>query len=159
MARSALMTFLYGGRREAAQTRALPRSRTLLAGRFLLAAIFLMSGLGKLMDWSGTAAYMQGAGIPGSAVPVLLALAIAIEILGGLSIITGTFARAGALVLIVFLIPTTLIFHNFWALEGAERAAQMANFMKNLSIMGGLLLIIGAGAGRLSIDDRIEPKT
>lgn len=108
----------------------------------------------KLADWSGTSAYMASKGLP--AIPLLLAIAAAVEVLGGLSVITGTFARAGALALVVYLIPTTLVFHDFWTLEGAARQAQMVHLLKNLSIIGGLLFLIGVGAGRVSVDDKIK---
>jgi putative oxidoreductase len=55
-------------------------------------------------------------------------------------------------VLIIFLIPTTLIFHDFWTYEGAAAQNQMQHFMKNLSIMGGLLFVLGTGSGCCSID-------
>ena len=64
----------------------------------------------------------------------------------------GTFLMAA--LLLIFLIPATLIFHGFWAIEGEEQGIQMAMFMKNLSIGGGLLFLIGSGAGPLSIDGR-----
>jgi putative oxidoreductase len=108
-------------------------------GRFGLGAIFLMSGLGKLGNLHGTADMMRGAHMP--AVPLFLAGAITFEVLGGLSVITGVKARWGALALIVFLIPATLIFHNFWAYQGAEQQMQMVNFLKNVSIGGGLLYL------------------
>jgi putative oxidoreductase len=108
-------------------------------GRLGLGAIFLASGSGKLADLSGTAAYMHSAHMV--AVPFFLAAAIAMELLGGLSIITGFMARWGALVLIVFLVPATLIFHNFWAFQGMERQMQTIQFLKNLSICGGLLYL------------------
>ena len=54
--------------------------------------------------------------------------------------------------LFLFLIPTTLLFHNFWAYSGADQANQMQHFLKNLAIMGGLLAIVGFGAGPLSCD-------
>jgi len=127
-----------------------------LAGRVLISAIFLLSGIGKIGDWSGTAAYMAGHGMP--AAPFFLFLAIAIELAGGLSVLTGFKARWGALLLFVFLIPTTLIFHAFWAAEPEMFRMQMTNFMKNLAIMGGLLQIIAHGSGALSLD-RQAPAT
>ena len=121
-----------------------------LAGRILLSAIFLFSGFHKLTDWSGTAATMTGKGMP--AVPLLLAGAIAFEILGGLSVLLGLWGRGGAALLILFLIPTTLVFHNFWAVEAAQQQMQMIHFMKNLAIMGGLFVVAGMGTGRYSVD-------
>lgn len=120
------------------------------AGRVLLALIFFMSGVGKVLDFEGTTGYMAAHGMP--AVSLFLIGAIIFELTGGASIILGAYARWGAVLLIIFLIPTTLIFHNFWALEGAERQPQMINFMKNLSILGGLLIIVGRGAGAYSVD-------
>lgn len=119
---------------------------TLRLGRLALGAIFLLSGLGKLADLQGTAAYMRSAHMP--AVPLFLAGAIALEILGGLSVISGFKARWGALALIVFLVPTTLIFHGFWAYQGMERQMQMINFLKNLSIGGGLLYLFAVESSR-----------
>ncbi len=121
-----------------------------VAGRALLALIFVLSGFGKIFDWSGTAAYMAAKGMP--LIPLFLAGAIAVEVLGGLSVLLGFQARWGALALFLFLVPTTLIFHNFWALADMERRIQMIMFLKNLAIMGGLLLVVSRGAGPLSLD-------
>ena len=123
-----------------------------LAGRFLLSLIFLMSAFGKATQFSGTAAMMESKGMP--AASFFLVMAILFETIGGLSVLAGFKARYGALALIVFLIPATLIFHNFWAYTGMEQMGQMTNFLKNLSIMGGLLLIAGRGPGPISFDAR-----
>lgn len=123
-----------------------------LAGRFLLSFIFLMSAVGKATQFSGTAAMMESKGFP--VAPFFLVMAILFEVLGGLSVLTGFKARIGALALIVFLIPATLIFHNFWAYTGMEQMGQMTNFLKNISIMGGLLTIVSRGSGPLSLDGR-----
>jgi len=121
-----------------------------IVGRILLSLIFVISGLGKIGGWKQTAGYMASKGMP--IVPLFLVGAIVIEIVGGLSVLLGIKARIGAAALFVFLIPTTLIFHNFWAYEGMVHQTQMIMFMKNLAIMGGLILVIGFGAGSLSID-------
>lgn len=120
----------------------------LLLGRLGLGAIFLVSGLGKVTAWAGTAAYAAAKGVPAS----LLAGAVALEILGGLSLIAGLKARWGAVALLVFLVPVTLVFHGFWAYQGADAHLQSIQFMKNLSIAGGLLAVLGAGPGALSVD-------
>lgn len=125
---------------------------TPLAGRGLVSAIFLMSALGKLGNFTGTAAMMATKGFP--AASAFLAAAIAVEIGGGLSVLTGYKARWGAAALFAFLIPTTLIFHNFWAYTGADLEAQMIHFLKNVSIMGGLLTTVSFGSGALSLDSR-----
>lgn len=121
-------------------------------GRFFLALIFIVSGINKIMDWSGTAGYMASKGMP--MVPLFLLGAIVFELVGGLSLLLGFKARIGALLLIVFIIPATLIFHNFWTLEGMERQIQMIMFMKNLAILGGLLLVLGLGPGPVSLDEK-----
>ena len=126
---------------------------TPLVGRLILAAIFLISGLGKIGNWGGTAGYMAAKGMP--LVSLFLLGAIVIEVLGGASIVLGLKARLGALALIVFLIPVTLIFHNFWAFEGQAMQQQVIQFLKNLSILGGLLFVAVYGAGPVSFDSRL----
>lgn len=113
-------------------------------GRLLLSVIFLLSAAGKLASFSGTAGFMASKGMP--APEVFLAGAIVLEVLGGLSILTGYRQDLGAAALIVFLVPATLIFHSFWTLGGAAQQEQMANFLKNLAILGGLILVGFGGA-------------
>ena len=122
-----------------------------LAGRLLLSTIFILSGLTKFTDWNGTADYMAGHGLP--LIPLLLPIAALVEIAGGLAILLGARSRAAALLLFLYLIPTTLIFHNFWSQTGAEYINQMHHFLKNLAIMGGLALIFGLGPGFPSVDN------
>jgi len=128
-----------------------------LAGRIFLSLIFVTSGLSKIGGWNDTAGYMTSKGMP--MVPLFLVGAIVFELLGGLSVLLGFKAKLGAAALIVFLIPASFIFHNFWTLEGMEQQMQMILFMKNFSITGGLLLVIGFGAGPLSIDARASART
>ena len=123
-----------------------------LVGRVFLSLIFVMSGFSKIGGWEQTAGYMASKGMP--LVPLFLVAAIIIEVLGGLSVMLGLKAKIGAAALIVFLIPASFIFHNFWTLEGMEQQVQMIMFMKNIAILGGLLLVIGLGAGPLSLDNR-----
>ena len=121
-----------------------------LAGRVLLSLIFLSAGWGKIGGWEGTAGYMASVGMP--LVPFFLAGTIAVELLGGLSLLLGIKSRVGATALFLFLIPTTLIFHAFWNLEGQEQYMQSLMFLKNLAIMGGLAMIAAFGSGRFSLD-------
>jgi len=123
-----------------------------LLGRIFLSLIFVMSGFSKIGGWEQTAGYMASKGMP--LVPLFLVAAILIEVLGGLSVLLGLKAKIGAAALIVFLIPASLIFHNFWTLEGMEQQIQMIMFMKNIAIIGGLLLVIGLGSGPLSLNNR-----
>jgi putative oxidoreductase len=126
------------------------RPSTALIGRILIALIFAVSGIAKLLDPVGAVAHMQSVGIPYA--EDLVYVAGVAEILGALSLLTGFLTRIGALGLILFLIPTTLYFHAFWNYSGQEQVSQMANFMKNVGIMGGLALIVAYGAGRFSLD-------
>jgi putative oxidoreductase len=121
-----------------------------LAGRFSLAAIFILSGAMKFVGWEQTAACMEQQHLP--MVNILLPIAATAELVGGLALLMGCMSRLASLGLILFLIPTTLIFHHFWDITGPEVANQMAHFLKNVAIMGGLLLIMAFGAGPLSFD-------
>ena len=123
---------------------------TPLVGRIFLSLIFIVSGFGKMLDFAGTASYMETYGIPMAS--LLLVFAILFELGGGALLLIGFQSRLAALALIVFTLLATLIFHDFWALAGAEREMQFINFMKNLSMIGGLLLVVGFGSGPISLD-------
>ncbi len=125
-----------------------------LFGRLLMCVIFLLSGFNKLMNWSGTEEFMQSQGMT-TATGALLAAAVVVEIGGGLALLLGFKVRFVAIVLFLYLIPTTLMFHNFWAFQGAARQDPMIHFLKNLAILGGLLDLSVAGAGALSLDAEI----
>ena len=116
------------------------RSYLPLLARVLLGLIFVMSGLTKITGFEATQQQMASQGMPLTA--VFLVGAIVVEILGGLSVILGLWARAGAAALVLFLIPATLIFHTDFSQQ-----TQMVMFLKNLSIMGGLLLVLAFGSG------------
>jgi putative oxidoreductase len=126
------------------------RPLTLLVGRILLGAIFMVSGIAKLVDPGGAVGYMNQQGVP--AADVLVYVAGLAEVAGGLSIISGFLTRVGAIGLVVFLAITIGYFHDFWNLADPERKTQMVQFMKDLSIIGGLLLLVAEGAGRYSLD-------
>ena len=125
----------------------------LAIGRIVLVIIFIFSGFGKLMDISGTAAYIAGKGLP---LPQVAAVAAGIgELVFGFAIAVGWQTRLAAVGLIVFTAVSAFFFHDFWNLpEGAERANQMIHAMKNLSMIGGLMVLAAAGAGRFSFDGR-----
>ena len=123
-----------------------------LFARILLAAIFLVSGYDKIGGFSQVAAFMASKGIPLS--EIALALSIVLEIGGGLLLIAGWKSRWAATALFLWLIPVTLIFHNFWAVDAAQVQNQLNHFLKNLCIMGGMLYVMAFGAGPLSMDNR-----
>lgn len=131
-----------------------PRAGTALVARVLMSAIFLVSGFAKLTDPAGAQGYMNMVGIPHA--DVLVYVAGCAEIAGGLALLFGFLTRIGAIGLFVYLIPTTLLFHAFWRVGGAEAKTQMVNFMKNLAIMGGLLAIYAWGPGKYSLDGRMR---
>ncbi|MGH8655350.1 MAG: DoxX family protein [Gammaproteobacteria bacterium] len=122
----------------------------LLVGRILLALIFIGSGFGKITGFEDTAAYMASNGMP--MVEVSLIAAILIELGGGLLLAVGYKARGAALAILLFLIPTTLIFHAFWAVDPDQVKMQIIQFQKNLAIMGGMLYVVFNGPGRISLD-------
>lgn len=122
-------------------------------GRLMLAAIFLLSAAGKLSNFHGTAGMMASKGI--SAATILLVGAIAFELAGGLSLVLGYRARIGAALLLVFLVLATYYFHDFWKVaDPKDQQDQMIQFLKNLAIMGAMVLIIANGAGPMSLDGR-----
>jgi putative oxidoreductase len=121
-----------------------------LLGRVLLAVLFIWSGWGKLNGFSGTAGYIGSKGLP---MPqVLAAIAVAVELGGGILFLIGLKTRWVALAFVVFLIVITPIFHNFWDVPAAQVQMQQINFMKNVAILGGMLMVAAFGPGRFSID-------
>lgn len=121
-----------------------------LFGRILLSVIFIVSGFGKLFTFHSVAGMLAGKGFP--LATIAAGVAIAIELLGGLAILAGFQTKLTAWIVFLYLIPTTLMFHNFWAMQGAIRMDNQVHFLKNLAIMGGLLLLASNGAGAYSLD-------
>lgn len=126
------------------------QSTVAMLARVLLCLIFLNSAYGKITNWGGTAAYMEARGMP--APQMGLPVAVVAEILGALALLVGFRARLGAVVLIAFLIPATLYFHNFWTFPEDQVRGQMIHFMKNITIIGGLLMVLAYGGGSLGVD-------
>ena len=120
-----------------------------LIGRILLAAIFILSGVGKLADPAGTMAYIGAAGLPFA--PAAFAGAVAVEVAGGIGLIIGFRTRLVAASLAIFSLLTAIIFHS--ALSDQN---QFIHFLKNFAIAGGLLQVVAFGAGRLSIDAKLN---
>jgi len=111
-------------------------------GRALAGILFLVSGINKILGFSFVLGWMNGAGLP--AAGVLLVLTILLEVGGGLALITGFQARFAALALALFLVPVTLVFHGFWHADAAEVQNQLNHFLKNVAILGGMLVLFGA---------------
>ena len=121
-----------------------------LIGRVLLGLIFLVSAVNKLADPQGTQQYMTMMGMTWMTTWFYIG-AVAVELGGSLSLLLGYRAKAGGWLLFFFMIPTTLIFHTHFADPN-----QLIHFLKNLSIMGGLLYVAQYGAGRSSMDAGLE---
>lgn len=123
----------------------------LAIGRVVIAILFVMSGIEKVMDISGTAAAIGGKGFP---LPEAVAVATAaLELGGGILIIVGWQTRLIALALAIFSAVAAYFFHDFWHYPpGLEHTDNMIHFMKNISIIGGFLMLCATGAGRYSLD-------
>jgi putative oxidoreductase len=122
-----------------------------VVGRVLFAAIFVMTVMSHFSDKAIGYAASQGVPLPNVLVPLSGILAAA----GGLSVALGYRAKLGAWLIVLFLVPVTFVMHRFWAVHDPQMAQiQQAMFMKNLSMLGGALLIAYFGAGPLSLDAR-----
>ena len=132
----------------------------ILLSRILMSAVFIVYGWMKFMDVSailnnaGTKRFMDLVA-SGAAAPTWLGYLIAaIELLGGLAILVGVKTRWIAPLFVLWVIIVTAFGHPFWTMEGQARGINMANFYKNLAIIGGYLLLAVTGAGRYSFDHR-----
>lgn len=133
------------------EAKSVSKGATVVVGRLLFTSIFLMSGLNHFSKQ--TIGYAAAQGVPFASLAVPLSGIIALA--GGLSILLGYRAKLGAWLIILFLVPVTLMMHNFWAVKDPMMAQMhMIMFMKNVSMIGGALLISQFGAGPLSLDSR-----
>lgn len=124
----------------------------ILVARILLVALFVISGWGKLTEFSATVGYMKTVGAP---LPtVATAIAVVMELFVGLAILIGFYTRTLALLLALFTLGTALIGHHFWTMSGDDYAANLTEFLKNMSIIGGLLFLSVTGPGKYSADRR-----
>jgi putative oxidoreductase len=121
-----------------------------LVGRIFLSVIFLLSGVNKLFAFKMYTGWAAGAHLPMPAVAI--AIAAAIEILGGLAILTGFQTKLASWIVFLYLIPTTFFFHNFWTMDGMNRIDNQVHFLKNVAVMGGLLILAANGTGGASVD-------
>lgn len=127
-----------------------------LIGRVLFSVLFLVSGFLKVTHYSQMMGYAAAKGVPMAGVGI--AIAAVLELVGGLAILAGFQTRIAAWVLILYIIPTTYYFHNFWTMTGMDQQNNLAHFLKNLAIMGGLLLLAANGPGGYSLDARSSAK-
>mgnify|MGYP000476327330 CR=1 FL=1 len=145
-------------------------------GRLLLSLIFLFSSFGKLLNWDQNVQYLahsiqfwqQQMGditevqeIFHSFTPLLplfLLVGLLLESIGSLLLLTGFRVKLGAFLLFIFLVPATVIFHPFWAVESGDYNNQLIMFLKNLAILGGLIMVL-AQPGKISAKPAAAPDT
>lgn len=121
-----------------------------LLGRIFLGVLFLWAASTKIMDWGGTVHYMASKKMP--FIAFFLPAAVVMQIIGGISLILGYKVRYGALILIIFILPACIIFHDFWNLSGYERLMEQIIFMKDIGVLGGLLQIAAFGPGPFALE-------
>lgn len=123
-----------------------------LFGRILLSGLFFVAGYNKLMNVAGTTGYFGKLGLP---MPEVLVWAvIAVEVLGALLILIGWQTRLVAWGMAIFTVATAVVGHKFWGIDPAQFNNQFTQFLKNLAIAGGFLMLAACGAGRISADRR-----
>lgn len=138
---------------------------TMYLGRILLSSIFLLTAIQELLDWKSTEQYFlmsvtrwmngfQAGDFFASLLanlfpwmPWILLAGVVIKIVGSILLILGYNVRLGAVLIILFLIPATWVVHGFWMIPEADRALEMVMFVKNVSILGGLLVVLSIGKG------------
>ena len=126
-----------------------------LVCRVLMAALFLPAGISKITGFAGTVGYIASKGVPLPEVAAIIA--IIVEVVGGLALILGFKARWAALLLAVFTLFATFMFHNYWTLPAGQQMVQQLMFMKNIAVIGGLLTLAAWGAGAWSMDGKPRP--
>lgn len=128
------------------------RDGIILLARIAITVVFVYSGFGKLTDFQATVGYMDSLHAP---MPLLAAvIAVAMEFFVGIALMLGLWVRPLSLLLALFALGASFLGHPFWTMEGADRAMNLVQFLKNLSIAGGLLLLMVTGSGRYSLDGR-----
>ena len=132
------------------------KSFIVFLARICISLIFVVAGYDKIVDFNQYATMLAAKGVPYA--EITLVLAIIFEFGGGLLILLGWYARFGALLIFLFIIPVTYFFHSFWEMMGTEMINNIHHFLKNLAIIGGLLYVMACGAGHISIDGFIRKK-
>ena len=126
----------------------------LLVGRVMIGWVFVKYGWGQLLDIPAFAATFPGRGLP----PFLAYIAAPVDFFGGMALVLGLGTRYAALVMLVFTIVAAFSSHAFWAVPPAQAGNQQAHFWKNVTLMGGNLLLFSTGAGRFSLDRMLSRK-
>ncbi len=109
-----------------------------VVGRMLLALLFVISGIVKIVSFTGTVGYMGSLGIPFPTLAVLVSIVVEVGV--GLMFFSGRMGRPAALIIAIFTVGATLFAHRFWSVDAAAMQGQLTNFLKNLAIIGALLM-------------------
>jgi uncharacterized membrane protein YphA (DoxX/SURF4 family) len=126
-------------------------SALIFLSRVLLSLPFLYSGIDKVRHWAAAQREVTASGLPW---PTLLhTLTVLVQLGAGLSVLIGVEARVGALLLCLFLVPVTLLYHPFWKRSGPDFVAEADHFLLNCAVVGGLLMIVALGSGGISVID------
>jgi putative oxidoreductase len=125
-----------------------------LVGRILLALLFIPAGLSKIGGFDGTVGYIASKGLPMAALGAVLAIVIEVGV--ALALLAGYKTRIAAVVLAGFTLVATVVFHNFWAMPADAAFMQQLMFFKNIAVIGGLLTVAAWGAGKFSVDAKIN---
>jgi putative oxidoreductase len=126
-------------------------SALILFSRVFLSLPFLYSGIDKCLHWTAAQREVAASGLRW---PTFLHLVtVALQLGAGFSVLIGIEARLGALLLCLFLIPVTVMYHPFWKRSGADLVAEADHFLLNFAVIGGLLMIVALGSGRISVVD------
>ena len=123
-----------------------------LVGRVLLALLFVPAGFSKLMGFAGTVGYISSGGAPLPQVAAVMAIIVELGL--GLMLLVGFKTRFAALVLAIFTVVASVLFHNYWSMPADKAFVNQLMFFKNIAVTGGLLAFVAFGAGRFSIDKR-----
>lgn len=121
-----------------------------LIGRLALAALFLPAGLSKISGFGGTVGYIESVGLPLASLGAVIA--IIVEVAGGAALTAGFFTRTAAIVLAIFTLLASVLFHAYWAVPADQAFMQQLLFYKNIAVVGGLLILAAHGAGQFSVD-------
>jgi uncharacterized membrane protein YphA (DoxX/SURF4 family) len=140
------------------------RSSATVLARFLLSAVFLAAGVNKLFHWRETETQLMGVLSDWQShlsfseaaqnfftsiilfTPVLLIAATGLELIGAFLLLLGIKEKMGASLLLLSLVPITILYHQFWFVEASGKELQQIMFLKNLAIMGGLIMVLLHGA-------------
>jgi putative oxidoreductase len=129
------------------------RDVVILVARILLVTLFLIFGWQKLTGYGGTVEHFAQISVP--VPPVSAIVSILMECFVSLAILLGVWTRPLAALFALYTLATGLLGHQYWTMTGTAQVANMINFYKNVSIMGGFLLLYATGAGKYSVDARI----